>query len=465
MTLSGLQIFKLLPGGKKEANANCKECGFATCMAYAMKLAKGDASLDACSHISDELKEMLEAQSGKQQEEITFGCKSSPVKTGGENVVYRHDKTFINPTCLSIQINTSEGLDNCIKKVYQAANYTVERVGEEIELQSLTINNDSEDYVTFNNILESLKEEKTIDKVSLILVSSCIKDLLDGYTIIKERQKPILYLKSGIQDDYIRLYTETKCPVVVEATSVDELSNLVTELEKAGIKEIIMTLPEESEAQPIEDLTLIRRSTITNNVKTLRYPIITFASKFCNTDSSIEEGMIAGSLMAKYSNIIVLNNFNPAIVYSLFTLRQNLFTDPQKPLQMEPKIYTIGEPDKCSPVIVTTNFALTYFSVASEIEASNIPCYLLITPSDGMSVLTAWAANKFNGEIIAKAVKDFKLEETVDHKNLIISGYVSMLKEEIEDEMPGWTVDVAPSEAVDLPDFLKEYKPECKQLI
>lgn len=465
MTLSGLQIFKLLPGGKKEAQSNCKECGFATCMAYAMKLAKAEATIEVCPHISVELRDILEAQSGKQQEQVTFGAKATPVIIGGENVLYRHDKTFINPTCLSIQINTSDGLDSCIKKVYQAANYQVERVGEAISLQSLTINNDNNDFVTFKNILHSLSDEKLTERIALILVSTCIKDLLEGYNSIKDLQKPILYLKNASQENYINLYKETSCPVCIEASSADSMAQLASALESNGIKEIVLTLPEESKTRPYEDLTLIRRSVIKNNIKELRFPVVAFSSDFCQTDNQLEEGMIAGNLMCKYSNIIVINSFNPAVIYSLLTLRQNLYTDPQKPLQIEPKIYTIGEPDRCAPVIITTNFALTYFSVASEIEASNIACYLLITPSDGMSVLTAWAANKFNGEIIAKAIKEFKLEELIDHKNLVISGYVSMLKEEIEEELPGWKVDIAPSEAVDLPDFLKTYLLECKQLI
>ena len=175
------------------------------------------------------------------------------------------------------------------------------------------------------------------------------------------------------------------------------------------------------------------------------------------TQDSIEKGLLASTLACKYSNIVVLDEFNKAILYALTTLRQNIFTDPEKPLQIEPKIYPIGEVDENSPVIVTTNFALTYFTVASEIESSGIASYLVVTPSDGMSVLTAWSADKFNGEIIAKAFKEYEVNNLVNHKKLIIPGYVASLKAEIEEEMPDWQVIVGANEAVDIVDFLKDY--------
>ena len=457
MTISGLTIFKLLPGGKKAPESNCKECGFPTCMAFAMKLAKGDATLDQCKHVTQELIDLLEAQGGKKQDLIKFGPLSTPVDVGGENVIYRHDKTFVTPTLLSIQFKTSQSYDYFKNTISEVVSYQVERVGEVLKVDSITINNDNNDTEMFNKMIDHLYNNDYTSKLSIILISNKLSDLQDLYNKLKDNHKPLLYLKNGDFGNYKSLSDSTGCPIVIEEKQIDDLANLAAKLDTAKVNQLVLAEPGKSHESVIETLTLIRRSIITNNVKTLRFPILAFASDYCTAADEMEEGLWAGILISKYANIVILDNFNPAILYALFTLRQNLFTDPQKPLQIEPKIYEIGDVTENSPVIVTTNFALTYFSVAGEIEASNTPCYLLITPSDGMSVLTAWAANKFSGEVIAKAVKEFGLENKINHKRLIISGYVSMLKEEIEEELVGWQVDVAPLEAVEIPEYLKNY--------
>lgn len=463
MTISGLTLFKLLPGGKKQADANCKKCGFPTCMAYAMKLAKGDTTLNKCPHASNDLKDLLEQSGGKVQALVCFGLKSDPVKAGGENVLYRHCKTFINPTCLSIHLKTSQRIDflnSIIDKIYH---YQVERVGELLKINSIALHNDNNDLESFDNLLTQIINKKLTEKLSVILISNCINDLLEASKQLSNHQRPLLYLKNGTTEQYRKLLNTTNCPICIEAEKIEDLVKMVEKLEKDNFDQIVLAIPEECKRNILETLTLIRRSVIENNHKQLRFPVLTIASDYYKDADCIEEGIISGNLIAKYSNIVLLNYFDPAVIYSLLTLRQNLFTDPQKPLQIEPKLYTFGDVDECSPVIVTTNFALTYFSVAGEIEASNLPCYLLITNSDGMSVLTAWAANKFSGEVISKAVKEFQLEQKIKHRNLIISGYVSMLKEEIEEELSGWKVDVAPLEAVEIPEFLKNYKITCHQ--
>lgn len=455
MTISGLALFKLLPGGKKLPETNCKECGFPTCMAFAMKLAKGQTTIDKCKYASDEIKEVLESQGGKKQEELTFGPNSNPLKIGGETVINRHDKTFINPTCLSIRINTSQDRATINKKIETIASYSVERIGVTMSMDSLTIFNDSNDNTAFISILNDLIAKDINKTLSLILVNEDKEALIEATRLLTNSQKPLLYLKKGTKETYQELYNMTKCPIVIESETIDDLAKIAEELDKASVSNIVLAI--KNDKNIIETLTLIRRSIIAHNVKALRFPVMSFASDYCSTKDPAEEALWAGNLICKYSNIVIMSHFDPALIYSLFTLRQNLFTDPQKPLQIEPKLYQIGDTDKDSPLIVTTNFALTYFSVASEVEASNVPCHLLITPSDGMSVLTAWAANKFSGEIIAKAIKDNKIEDLLSHKNLIIPGYVSMLKEEIEEELPEWKIHIAPLEAVDIPEYLKKY--------
>ena len=463
MSLSGLAIFKLLPGGKKTEKANCKECGYTTCMAYAMKLAKGEASVDDCKYISEELKSLIESQSTKSQHEIKFGIKGNPLTLGGETVLYRHEKTFINPTILSIRLKTSTSLDKNIEMIEKITSYKAERVGETFSIDSITIENDTEDTSTYHELLECIKNKEIDKKISLILISKNKNDLIKASELLNEEQSPLLFLKNTSTEGLLDLSHSTQNPIIVEATSLETLLNTIKKLETEKVTNLVLSIPEDCQRNIIETLTLFRRNVFEGGLKELRYPVITFAGEYFTEADALDEGLFAGNFLCKYANMVVLDHFNPAVMYALLTLRQNLYTDPQKPLQIEPKLYEIGDVTDESPVIITTNFALTYFMVSGEIESTNIPSYLLVTPSDGMSVLTAWAANKFSGEIIAKSIRESGLEEKICHKQLIIPGYVSSLKEEIEEELPDWQVFIAPLEAVDIPTFLQKHMASCKQ--
>lgn len=268
----------------------------------------------------------------------------------------------------------------------------------------------------------------------------------------------MIYLKDNDLNKIVEIESIFKVPVVISASNIDLLSDLSSKALEKGAKDLILNLKTDSSDIPslVENHTYIRRLAIENKFKPFGLPVISFLDEIADSSfDEIDRTVLASSLICKYSNILVLDFFDNALIYTLLTLRQNIFTDPQKPLQIEPKVYPVGEVDEYSPVIVTTNFALTYFSITGEIESSGIPCYLLITPSDGMSVLTAWAASKFTGEIIAKALKGSELSNIIKVHKLIIPGYVGHMKNEIEDELQDWDVIVGPSEAVDLPDFLK----------
>jgi acetyl-CoA decarbonylase/synthase, CODH/ACS complex subunit gamma len=334
--------------------------------------------------------------------------------------------------------------------------YQVERVGETFSIDALVIEDDNNLPDIFQKLIDTAIERKYPEKMAFILISSNYQYLSEAAQKILPYQKPVLYLKGACVESMKKLYSENNCPVCLSGEDLQMLSCQAEQLEQADIKDIILDIPTSGKANIIETLTLIRRSIIRDNFKPLRFPVITFASDYTHKKDSLEEGLWAGNLICKYTNVVVLDHFDPAIILALLTLRLNLYTDPQKPLQIEPKLYEIGEVDEYSPVLVTTNFALTYFTVAGEIEASGIPCYLLITPSEGMSVLTAWAANKFNGEIIAKAVREYSLNNKVKNKKLLITGYVDILKEEIEEELPEWEVLIAPKEAVEIPDYLQK---------
>ena len=308
----------------------------------------------------------------------------------------------------------------------------------------------------------SVKAKKIAESnIPLILVSSDFDNMKSALELIKD-SKPLVYLETEETNDIISLEKEYKVPVVVFGDSINTLVKKSFQIIQSKAENLVLSLQSPLSSKGfIEDLVYIRRAAIENKFKPLGFPIITFLKDIGGiSHNNIERTVWGSALMCKYSNIMVLDYFDEALIYSLLTLRQNIYTDPQKPLQIDPKIYPIGDVNENSPVIVTTNFALTYFTVTSEIEASSIPVYLLITPSDGMSVLTAWAASKFTGETIAKAVKEYNLENQLSHKRIIIPGLVASLKEEIEEELPGWEIVIGTNEAVDIPDFLNMYNQE-----
>ncbi len=448
MKLTGLQIFKYLPGGKKQPEANCKKCGFPTCMAFSMKLAKGEASINDCEYASDDLKMIFEEATQFQQKEITFGPAKKRIKTGNEIVMFRHDKKFVNPTCLGIRLKSSD--KNFESKLIKIKDYTVERIGESFGVDTIALCDTDETFV-------QKAQAVAFHEIPLILMSDNYNSLKEILESIKDSQ-PLIYAQNIEIDKLAELQAKFGVPVVIDGDSPEKLTeNSSTALEN-GIENIVLSLNKNTPGYLIQNLTYIRRLAIEEKFKPFGFPVITFQKDVEGfSKDPLEQGILGATLVCKYSNIVILDDFNEAVYYALLTLRQNIYTDPEKPLQIEPKVYPLGDVDENSPVIVTTNFALTYFTVAAEIESCGIPSYLVVTPSDGMSVLTAWSADKFNGQIIAKTFKEFEIDKLVKHKELIIPGYVSSLKAEIEEEMPPWKVIIGSNEAVDIADFLKNY--------
>ncbi len=439
MGLSGIQIFKFLPGAQKTENANCKKCGCATCMAYAMKLAKGDISVDLCPYIDDELKKNLEQENKKPQVKVEFG-KNKKVCIGDENVMFRHDKTFVNPCAFSITLKTSD--NNFEKKLKNILAYKICRVGDEYGIDAITVINDSNDFES--KIQVALKTD-----IPCIIYAEKLEQLLNLTDNLKE-YKPLIYLKNQDLEEISEI--AKFCPVIIDGENEEILTQKTEKLLTSGIKNIVLNLLQPINTKTIETLTMIRRSAIEKKFEPLGFPVM--ISYNLTGNISIDTIKLSTAI-CKYTNLIVLNKLNEALMTSILTLRMNIYTNPQKPLQVEPKLYEIGDVTPNSPVIVTTNFALTYFAVVNEIESLSQGTYLIITNSDGMSVLTAWSASKFTGEIIAKAVKTSGISKKVTHNNLIIPGLVGDLKEELEEELPEFNIIVGTNEATDLPDFLQ----------
>ena len=446
MALTGIEIYKFLP------KTNCKECGFPTCLAFAMKLTTKSVELSLCPYVSEESKQALEAASRPPIRLITIGSGDKKIEVGNEVVMFRHEKTFYHPPGIVVRLKDNEPADALAKLVDEVASYSVERVGIQLSLDGFAIENDSKDGANFAKCVELVKSKTDLP---LILMSSDPSAM--GQALEKvASSKPLIYAATKETcDGMVELAKKHQCPLAVyEAGGLDELAGLVEKVTDAGVEDVVLDPGARDFGQSLSTLTQIRRLALKKSFRPLGYPVITFPGEAATTLE--EQALLAGQQVAKYAGIIVLNHFSPGMSYPLLTLSLNIYTDPQKPIQMAPGIYEIGSPKLVSPLCVTTNFSLTYFSIAGELESSGFPAWLLVCDTEGLSVLTSWAAGKFDAERIAKTVKEFNVAEKVSHRNVIIPGHVAVLRGELEEELPDWKIMVGPREAVDVGGFLKQ---------
>jgi acetyl-CoA decarbonylase/synthase, CODH/ACS complex subunit gamma len=441
MALSGLEIYKLLP------KTNCKDCGFPTCLAFAMKLAAKQADLSACVHVSDEAKAALEAASAPPVRLITLGTERS-FGVGNETVLFRHEKTFYHEPGLAVRIkDTDENLSQIVSAIDA---YKVERVGITLTMNAVAIENASGDASKFSSAVETARARTKLPIILLCTDPTCLSHAI-GH---EGGNKPLIYAATSQNIDAMtKIAKQYGASLVVRGDTLGELAELTAKAKAAGVEDLVLDPAARDTASSLALCTQIRRLALKKNYRALGYPIITFPGE--GASSPAEEVIAAGQAIAKYGGIVVLDHFIPADVYALMTLRQNIFTDPQKPIQVSPGVYEINSPAPESPLLVTTNFSLTYFSVAGEVEGSGKPAWLLICDAEGMSVLTAWAAGKFDAEQIAKSMKTFGVPDKVSHRKIVIPGFVASISGELEEELPGWEIKVGPRESVDIPGYLK----------
>lgn len=443
MALSGLEIFKLLP------KTNCGDCGVPTCMAFAMKLAQKKAELEACPHASEEAKKALGAASEPPIRLVKIGG-SNFLEVGNETVLFRHEKTFFHPTGIAIQLKASEGKSQLTHKVQEIEACKTERVGEELNADLFLISNDSSDGNAFLNAITIIKQHST---KGVILDSEDHPALKQGLELLKE-DRPAILLRNGLSEESLALAKTFDTSLILTAQSLEELGDQAERARNAGVQNLILNCESENIGHHIEQNTILRRSALRKNFKPFGYPLFTFLKDNDPKDLLAK----AAVFLCKYGSILALPGYDKALLYTLFTLRQNIYTDPQKPIQVDPKVYPLGEPTPESPVFVTTNFSLTYFIVSGEIENSGTSAHLVVVDTEGQSVLTAWAAGKFVGEKIAKFIKDIKIEENVRTRKIVIPGLVSQISGDLEEHLPGWEVIVGCQEASDIPSFVKNVK-------
>ena len=440
MALSGLDIYKLLP------KTNCRQCGLATCLAFAMQLAKKALAIEKCPFVSAEAKSTLEEQALPPIKLISLGGNGAKLDIGNETVMFRHEEKFRNPTALGFIIDDCL-VDAEIKKRLEKINQLkFERVGQSLEVNLIAIkqNTDAKRFIETT----SLVLNNTI--LPVMLMSADLAALKQAATIAKER-KPLLYCAT--EENFAQIAPiakELQLPLVVVAQDINSLVHLTKELNALGVCDLVLDTGAKSVTDKIWDLTQLRRQALKKSNRALGYPSLVIVDQ----SDLYEEAIEATAYIAKYAGIVLIRGIQTWQALTILTLRQNIYTDPQKPLQIEPKLYPIGVVTEKSPVLITTNFSLSYYTVLGEVEASKIPSYILSVDTEGMSVLTAWAAEKFNAESIAKALVKLSLKDTIDHKNLIIPGYVAMLSGDLE-EQSGFNVIVGPKEAAGIPAFLK----------
>ncbi len=442
MALTGLQIFKLLP------KTNCGECGVPTCMAFAMKLAAKNADLAQCPYASEEAKKTIGAASKPPMRLVRIGPPGCEVSVGNEVVMFRHEKTFVRPTAIAIAFCDDQRLTDLSHRTAEVREYCLDRAGEQLRIDLALVDNVTGETRLF---VETVKAVAGGAGRGIILRSENL-EALDAALGILANQRPLIHAATPVNAEAVAaLALKHKAPVAARAASLDELAALTAKLAKAGVADIVLDLSTDNPATAVQLNTIARKVALKSAFEPLGYPILNFV-----TGGDLAEQVAnASTLLCKYASILVLDSFHYQSLLPLLMLRQNIYTDPQKPIQVEPKVYSIGEPGPESPVLVTTNFSLTYFLVSGEIENSGVASHLAIVECEGMSVLTAWAAGKFGGGRIAAFVKESGLPERMTTKRIVIPGYVAQISGELEEALPGWHVIVGPQEAGDIASFVK----------
>jgi acetyl-CoA decarbonylase/synthase complex subunit gamma len=444
MALTGLQIYKLLP------QTNCKECGFPTCLAFAMKLAQKGTELDKCPYVSDDAKAALDAASAPPIKLVAIGAGDRAFEVGNETVMFRHEKTFFHQPGLVVRVQSDAA--DLAEVAGRVGGYAVERVGMTLTLDGLAVEHAGGDAAAYAAAVAAARA--AAPGLPLVLMSPDAATIDAALSSGAAAERPLVHAATAANwQAMAEVAQEYGCPLAIKVADgdLDGLLELSGQVRGAGVEDLVLDPGATTLAGELAAATQLRRLALKKGARELGYPLVTVAA----APTWQAELVRATQAVCKYAGVVVVDHFEPAMLYSLLTLRQNIYTDPQKPIQMEPKLYEIGSPTADSPVLITTNFSLTYFSVAGEVEGAGIPTWLLVADSDGQSVLTGWAAGKFDAEKIAKTVKGSGIENMVDHKRLVIPGHVAGLSGEVEEELPEWKIMVGPRDAVDIPNYIR----------
>lgn len=441
MALSGLDIYKLLP------KTNCRDCGFPTCLAFAMQLAKKAVTVEKCPHLSAEAKSALEASAQPPIRLVSIGEGGARVDIGNETVMFRHEEKFHHPCGIGFIIEDNLN-DARIKEETEKINkLQFERVGQQLNVNFIGLRQNSDG----KRFLEALKIILDNTKLAPVLISRDSAIIRAALQLAPARNCLVYGADKENLPQLAEVVKEFKVPLVVLGEDLNALSDLSAQLSGQGIMDLVLEIGSKSLTEKIWNLTQTRRQALKKRNRSLGYPSLVVT----DAGDPYEEAVEASAYISKYAGIVLLKNTESWEALALLTLRQNIYTDPQRPLQVESKVYPVGSADSKSPLIVTTNFSLTYYTVLGEVEASKIPAHILSVDTEGMSVLTAWAAEKFTPEKINDSLNKLAVADILADKKMIIPGYVAVMSGELE-EKSGWKVIVGPKEAAGIPSLLKK---------
>ena len=440
MALKALDIYKLLP--KK----NCKECGDPTCLTFAMKLAGGKADLDLCPYLDDQAKSILGATTRPPIRLIKLGVGERSFAIGEESVLYRHEKTFYHPPGLIFKLSDTQSAEEIKAVTIRVRDEVLTRVGTDLRFDGIAIENVSGSPSMYAQAVATVEENADLH---LVLMDGNTEALNAALVQVGSYQ-PLIHAATGENfRNMCEIAKKHNCPLAIKAHGLDDLTTLAKECLADGVKKLVLDICPRSLGDFITLSTAIRQLAITRAVPDLGYPVFIDATHPSLQDAAIALGIV------KYASVIVSPPLSPASSKAALTLRQNIYTDPQKPIQMNPGLYRVGSPGKDAPVLMTVNFSLTFFTLQGYLESSRVPCFLLIVDTEGLSVLTAVAAGKLNETLVRDSILKFNVENEVSHKTLIIPGYSAPLSGRIE-EATGWKVMVGPRDAADIGEFLHE---------
>jgi acetyl-CoA decarbonylase/synthase complex subunit gamma len=442
MALTGLEIFKLLP------KTNCKKCGMPTCLAFAMQLAQKRAKLEDCPEVSEEAKQALAAAAAPPMRKVIFGSGDNQVQIGEETVMFRHEEKFYSPTVLAATVSDKLTGEDLKKRIEVVNSLQFERVGTKIGVSAIAVVNDSGDANSFASTVETVKAASSL---AMILVSDEPSAMEAAVGKVKDLVPLLTSAKADTVAQMAKIAKENGCPLVAKAESLEALCDLTEKIKAEGVEDIVLSLDGLSLRDRLFNSSRMRALSLKKAFRPLGYPTISFVSDGDTT----EQAAVAASLICKYSGIVVLDTTEPYVLLPLLTVVMNIFTDPQKPVQVEPKVYPIGEPGENAPLMFTTNFSLTYYTVESDVEASRVPSYILVVDTEGTSVLTAYSGDKLNEKTVADAMAKHNVESLVKHRKLIIPGYVAVMSGKLE-EASNWEVMVGPRESSMLAKYLQE---------
>lgn len=445
MALKGLDIFKLSP--KK----NCKECGCPTCMAFSMKVAQGAMDIAACPYFSPDALATLSEATAPPMKTIKVGAGDAEMSLGGETVMERHEKTFVSKTRYAVAVCNCMDEAAIDAKLAAVSKVDYERISERMYVEMVYVNYSAEgayDYV------ELVKKAAATGRV-LILGCKDAEVAKAALAVCKDA-KPVLNGADASNYEAMNaVATEAGVVLGVSAANISELYDTVAALEKLGNKNLILDTTGATIKETFANTVQVRKAAIKDNDRTFGYPSIVNTVALAQGDIHMQAAL-ASLFTVKYGSIVVMEEMDYAQALPLYGLRQNVFTDPQKPMKVEPGIYPLNGADENSICLTTVDFALTYFIVSGELERSGVPCNLIINDAGGLSVLTSWAAGKFSSTTIAKYFEEADIAGKVKSRKLVIPGKVAVLKGELEAKMPGWEIIVGPMEAVQLVKFLKD---------